>query len=257
MPQRHGDALRRPSRSLEVFSISALDLFASSLGAFILVAVVLFPYYLKNSDVVRELMTSEAKIKKAEKTAKAAEQNAQAAAAEAEKLRAENAKLKKAAAAPDDRVRALEKALAEARKQLASAEEKSKTPEQAAGKRTLWLYGDNEVVVYEYPGREAGGTLMVGIFTKVRPGAGFKIGGIAMLAVRRGTKVSGDLWAFDPGGSCFLRSFALHFTAAVAADGRSMSVTRDTATVRGTSGSRGPCVLSPDASKRFDMRRAD
>ncbi len=36
---------RRSRRQVEIFSISALDLFASALGAFILVTIILFPYY--------------------------------------------------------------------------------------------------------------------------------------------------------------------------------------------------------------------
>lgn len=41
----------RPTRALEVLSISALDLFASALGVFMLVAVLLFPFYLKAPSV--------------------------------------------------------------------------------------------------------------------------------------------------------------------------------------------------------------
>ncbi len=41
--------MRRPSRELNIFSLSALDLFASAMGAFILITVVLFPYYLKTA----------------------------------------------------------------------------------------------------------------------------------------------------------------------------------------------------------------
>jgi hypothetical protein len=41
----------RGVRALEVLSISALDLFASALGVFILMAVVLFPFYLKAPSV--------------------------------------------------------------------------------------------------------------------------------------------------------------------------------------------------------------
>ena len=37
--------MRRRSREVNIFSMSALDLFASALGAFILIAVVLFPYF--------------------------------------------------------------------------------------------------------------------------------------------------------------------------------------------------------------------
>ena len=36
---------RRRRRHIEIFGISALDLFASALGAFILVTMILFPYY--------------------------------------------------------------------------------------------------------------------------------------------------------------------------------------------------------------------
>jgi hypothetical protein len=39
--------LLKPRRHLQVLSISALDLFASALGVFVLIAILLFPYYLK------------------------------------------------------------------------------------------------------------------------------------------------------------------------------------------------------------------
>ena len=38
-------AMRRPNRDTTVFSTSAIDLFASALGAFILLVMILFPYY--------------------------------------------------------------------------------------------------------------------------------------------------------------------------------------------------------------------
>ena len=37
--------MKRRSREISIFSVSALDLFASALGAFILIAVVMFPYF--------------------------------------------------------------------------------------------------------------------------------------------------------------------------------------------------------------------
>ena len=37
--------MRRPSRNIEVFSISVIDLLASALGAFILISIILFPFY--------------------------------------------------------------------------------------------------------------------------------------------------------------------------------------------------------------------
>ncbi|HZP75590.1 MAG TPA: hypothetical protein VFB45_05555 [Pseudolabrys sp.] len=45
--------MRRPHRNIEIFSMSVLDMFASALGAFIMVSVILFPYYKK--DVSQEL----------------------------------------------------------------------------------------------------------------------------------------------------------------------------------------------------------
>lgn len=47
--------MKRPSREINIFNISALDLFASALGAFIIVAIIIFPYYMKNSDAVQRL----------------------------------------------------------------------------------------------------------------------------------------------------------------------------------------------------------
>ncbi|SEH07866.1 hypothetical protein [Candidatus Venteria ishoeyi] len=47
--------MRRPSREINIFSLSALDLFASALGAFILLTVILFPYYLKNHEIVSKM----------------------------------------------------------------------------------------------------------------------------------------------------------------------------------------------------------
>ncbi len=37
--------MRRPNREINIFGMSALDLFASALGAFILITLVLFPYF--------------------------------------------------------------------------------------------------------------------------------------------------------------------------------------------------------------------
>jgi hypothetical protein len=42
--------LRRPHREIEIFSMSVLDMFASALGAFIMVTIILFPSYNQNID---------------------------------------------------------------------------------------------------------------------------------------------------------------------------------------------------------------
>lgn len=41
--------MKRKNREINIFSMSALDLFASAMGAFILLMLVLLPYYLKSS----------------------------------------------------------------------------------------------------------------------------------------------------------------------------------------------------------------
>lgn len=42
--------MRRPHREIEIFSMSVLDMFASALGAFIMVAIILFPFYKQDID---------------------------------------------------------------------------------------------------------------------------------------------------------------------------------------------------------------
>ena len=46
--------MKRPSREINIFNVSALDLFAAAMGAFIIIAVILFPYYRKNIESVRQ-----------------------------------------------------------------------------------------------------------------------------------------------------------------------------------------------------------
>ena len=42
--------MKKSSREINIFSMSALDLFASALGAFILIAIILFPYFPNTGD---------------------------------------------------------------------------------------------------------------------------------------------------------------------------------------------------------------
>ncbi len=42
--------MKRISRGMNIFSISAIDLFAAAMGAFIIISVILFPYHLKTQD---------------------------------------------------------------------------------------------------------------------------------------------------------------------------------------------------------------
>jgi archaellum component FlaC len=65
--------MRKRSREINVFSISALDLFASALGAFILIMVILLPYFPNLGDSaerVAEIQTDLQKLKAREAEAK-------------------------------------------------------------------------------------------------------------------------------------------------------------------------------------------
>jgi len=53
--------MRRRNKEINIFSMSALDLFASAMGAFILIAVVALPYYLKTD---KNLLLANKKLKK-------------------------------------------------------------------------------------------------------------------------------------------------------------------------------------------------
>lgn len=43
--------MKRRSREINVFSLSAIDLFACAMGAFILLSLILFQYYLKAQQI--------------------------------------------------------------------------------------------------------------------------------------------------------------------------------------------------------------
>jgi len=120
--------MRSPNRELAIFSVSAIDLFASAMGSFILIAIVLFPYYLKTTTVeeaeslAADAQTAEEKVEAMEKQVaalqealKEAEQRVQAAEAEAaQKAAAEAGTTQAELEAAQARIEALERALAEA-----------------------------------------------------------------------------------------------------------------------------------------------
>lgn len=79
--------LARPRQPLDALSISALDLFASALGAFMLLAVSFFPYYLRAPALERAQEGARAELAAAAEALRQAE----AAAADAEAKKAEAA----------------------------------------------------------------------------------------------------------------------------------------------------------------------
>lgn len=77
--------LTRPRQPLDALSISALDLFASALGAFMLLAVSFFPYYLRAPSLERDQEGARAELAAAAQALTAAETaSADAAAKKAE-----------------------------------------------------------------------------------------------------------------------------------------------------------------------------
>ncbi len=102
--------LVRPRQSMEVLSISALDIFASALGVFVLMAVMLFPYYLKQPSLEIEAEGAAAELAAAGLSV-----------TEAEKLVSEMLERKKVAeesvSEARDRLRMAETTMAEARRE--------------------------------------------------------------------------------------------------------------------------------------------
>lgn len=87
--------MRRRNRDINIFNMSALDLFASALGAFILLFVILMPYYLKTSKTV---MQENAKLQTENRSCKAEveefSQQLEECEQQRDKLKAENESLK-------------------------------------------------------------------------------------------------------------------------------------------------------------------
>lgn len=91
--------MRRPSRNIEIFSLSALDLFACALGAFIIITILLFPFYQKTLPLIQQVSALTSQLNAAQAAAqdqsnqidtlKGQLQQAQAQAADVGKLQAQ------------------------------------------------------------------------------------------------------------------------------------------------------------------------
>ena len=78
--------MKRRSREINIFNISALDLFASAMGAFIIIAIVLYPYYMKNNEAVRQKNQAIQKVQKQQKEIAALKKQKQQLEKEKEQL---------------------------------------------------------------------------------------------------------------------------------------------------------------------------
>lgn len=86
--------MKRRSREINVFSISALDLFASALGAFILIMVVLLPYFPNTGDSAERVAEVQEELKKIKAKEEEAKKITEALKGKLEVVTKENGALK-------------------------------------------------------------------------------------------------------------------------------------------------------------------
>lgn len=227
--------MRRPDRSLNFFSLSALDLFASAMGTFVLIAIILFPYYQKNSKILAQINQTTEQLKKTR--------------ADNQKLSRDNRRLERQNKSLQRRVAGLERMVRDLKRRIP----KVRTP--VIGEASVWLYGSLRFSMYEYPSPRAGTRFLVGIAISNSSNLPIKRGDIVMVASRRGSRIQGDLWGWNR--VCFFRSFSHKFTATLATDGRSMTVRRSYVTLSAPQGRNGPCTVNQGAHKSFQIRRAN
>lgn len=106
--------LVRSRQGLEVLSISSLDLFASALGAFILIAILLFPYYLRQPSIEQDLAGAKQELSAAGSLASASQQGAREAAEERARAEAELARARESLTEAEAFAAAAEQAMANA-----------------------------------------------------------------------------------------------------------------------------------------------
>ncbi len=93
--------MKTRNREINIFSMSALDLFASALGAFILIAIILLPFFpnlnanIDSEKLKRENEKLKAENEQLEKRVEAMRRSSQSPNSENEKLKRENAKLQR------------------------------------------------------------------------------------------------------------------------------------------------------------------
>lgn len=112
--------MRRRKAELTVFSIATLDVFASAMGVFMLIAVILFPYYMKNVDAISARDTARVEALAAQAAAAAAEADARQAEESARRAQEDAA----------DRVAAAEADVQSARDDAAQQEQRARAAER-------------------------------------------------------------------------------------------------------------------------------
>ncbi len=143
--------MTRRSRNIEIFSISALDLFASAMGAFVLLSVMMLPYYHKGKELEEQIARLEPAAAESAAQASGAEALAQAAAADLAAIEAVSevdllpekrtiAQAERRQGELEGEIAAAAKAIEE-KKAAASAPAEVKQPAKAAAKVTFRFLG--------------------------------------------------------------------------------------------------------------------
>jgi len=244
--------MKRPDRTLNVFSLSALDLFASAMGTFVVLAVLLFPYYLKNYEVVAEnrklkqdLEATQSELAAALSELEAAEAEAEAAQAAAEAAQAEAAALQ---AQIDDLLEQIEKLKAQASQAVAKGDCDPSRWEYVAGSR---------FILYMCDSGNAGEQLLVGIvYQGPAPGTNhLRAGDMAMVARRRGNQLDGYWWTWNNiSVNCVYRGIAEEFTGSISPDERTMSI-RTANGITEATGDPDRCVFERTRMDTLTIRR--
>lgn len=142
--------MKKKDRTVEVFSLSALDLFASAMGAFVLVSVIMLPYYYKGKELEAENGNLEQALQLAATQAAEAEQKRKEKADELEQIdtaeqvtsSTEQRKLLqrlKQNAALSAKIEDLEKQIDSERRKLAKKPKATKKPKKKVSFRFLGL----------------------------------------------------------------------------------------------------------------------
>lgn len=88
--------MKRKNREINIFSMSALDLFASAMGAFLLIAVMALPYYLKTDQgLMGQIQELEKKLEAIQEAMKKVQTQLQSSQQENQKLKEQAKKMQK------------------------------------------------------------------------------------------------------------------------------------------------------------------
>ncbi len=129
--------LLRPRRQLEVLSISALDIFASALGVFVLMAVLLFPYYLKQPSLDAELDGARRQLAAAGAELESARQGAAEAKRAAERAAARREQARQALEQAEAELAAADRSRLDALREAEALDRRQDAVEQEMA--TLWV----------------------------------------------------------------------------------------------------------------------